>query len=465
MDPVGFPISLEAPSDLDKAQSQGKAPLSFTQWSHWRLSRLWERPAVRQIVSATRLRGPLNREVLQRSLEELIRRHSSLRTQIILSDNVPVQEVVGSCRCEIEFIPLLKSRNLTREKQISLEIESFVLNSIDISQAPLLGVKVLGVAPEEHILIVAMEHSISDAFSMGIFLRELFSAYFQVLARRDVVLPSIAIQFPEYATRQRKAHSSWLSKHTSYWRGRLGEGQRLRFPEDEHHPVNSRTGWDVVPIRFETPLKSRFSEFCRAHHVTLPVGMFAAYSAFTLHWCGSSRGIFLYQSDGRVNSRVQNTIGLFAAVLYLGVEVCPRDRFRELLSRAMEEYCCACEHFDHAFMESCSPRPEFTRNSGFSWIPATSTQGLPEAHSGENPIELSPMNFDHPLRKFLERDFEPSLGLCDRDHYIDGGMHFPLNRFCPETLKRFVNGFLVFVAELVREPEGYVTDIARRALL
>src|SRR5689334_20659913 len=106
MDLTGFLLSPQSPVAQRETLPRGHAPLSFTQLSHWHLGALAERRSVRQIVSATQLQGRLNAQALQRSLDELVRRHEALRTRIVLREGVPLQEVLESCRCEIEYVPL-----------------------------------------------------------------------------------------------------------------------------------------------------------------------------------------------------------------------------------------------------------------------------------------------------------------------------------------------------------------------
>src|SRR3569833_3316243 len=66
MDPASLLLSPQSPTGQREALPRAQAPLSFTQLSQWHLGGMAERPAVRQIVSATQLQGPLETEALQR---------------------------------------------------------------------------------------------------------------------------------------------------------------------------------------------------------------------------------------------------------------------------------------------------------------------------------------------------------------------------------------------------------------
>src|SRR5919106_425168 len=74
-------------------QRSKSAPLSFAQSRWWFLSQL-ERDAapLHNWVRAIRWSGPLEVPVLVRSLEEVVRRHQTLRTRVLSGGGEPVQE-------------------------------------------------------------------------------------------------------------------------------------------------------------------------------------------------------------------------------------------------------------------------------------------------------------------------------------------------------------------------------------
>jgi TubC N-terminal docking domain len=82
-----------SPSQTSTVTSSGiaRVPLSFSQRAHFNLYQLHVRRAIRQIASATRLRGPLNVDALRRCLGELVRRHDALRTRVIVVNGEPLR--------------------------------------------------------------------------------------------------------------------------------------------------------------------------------------------------------------------------------------------------------------------------------------------------------------------------------------------------------------------------------------
>jgi hypothetical protein len=397
-------------------------------------------------------------DVLQDIIAELVRRHDALRTRIVMVDGVPTQRISESERCDIEFTDLKGVSEALREAEVQRSIRQLILEPIDLAVGPLVGMRLVRLGDEEHVLIIVMEHVISDAFSMNILLRELFTSYGRAMKGLPLSLPAVPIQFTDYAMRQRHSQSAWLEKHGAYWHEHLKGCQRLRFPGDPNHSGASQRGWGTVSLRIGRDLKAELLEWCRIRRTTLVMSVFTAYSAAVLRWCRVSDAVVLYQTDGRFSPDLENTIGYVSSVLYLRMELRDDDTFVGLMSRVIREYCNAYEHADSSCMEARVPAPGFTRNSRFNWVPQGTI--IPERVHGPDAIAVSPVCFAHPMRENLERDTEPSIQLFESGAEIIGELLFPLNRFSRDTMERFGRHFLALTRALLSKPEGRVCDIA-----
>ena len=443
----------------DRARS-GRGPLAFSQQMYWNMFQLGERGARRQVASATRLSGPLRVEAFRASIAEAIRRHDALRTRIVVSDETPAQEIADSVSWRLkadDLSPLTESR---REREVQRLIETDILEPIDLAVDPLFGVRLIKLREEEHVLVIVLEHIISDALSLQILLGEILKGYAQIERGQALSLPEIALQFADYAARQRQTHDAWLQKHSAYWDRRLEACQRLRFPETEAIDSGSCVGWGTVPIRIDGELKRELQAWCRSRRNTLVMSVLTVYVALVLRWCNASAALFQYEFEGRVTPAVANTIGYFASALYLRVGLLRQDSFIDLLSRVTAEYCRAYEHADLSWMASQMPRPQFARNTVFNWVPqATPIDPSGRTPSQRHPLTWHPVPFDHPVARTLDVDNEPSMLLFDMDDGIVGGMYFPRKRFAPQTMERFTHNFLALLKALLREPATPVMDV------
>jgi Condensation domain/TubC N-terminal docking domain len=433
------------------------APLTFTQLAHWRLYRLDERRSLRQVATAIRWLAPLDVPTLRHRIAQTVQRHDALRTRIRLLNGTPQQVVSDSDSYEWSFDDLTSLPKSARESKVTESIESFILQPIDIAVDALLGIRHLKLDHQEHVLIVAMEHMISDAYSLGLFLRDVFTSYHQVTQGHLTCLPPVPVQFTEFARRQSSEHNRWLENHDTYWRERLTTWHRFRFPVDDKQLALGLSGWSTVPVRLEKECTSDLREWCRLQRTTLAMGVFTAYAALVLRWCKTPKGILQYEIDSRINRSLENTIGYFASPLYLHVELLENDRFADLVRRITQEYCVAHDHADFSYLESQLPRPDFTRSTCFNWIP----QGI----QADLEAPYTPIPFEHPMLKTLERDNEPVILLFDTGQEISGSIHFPLDRFSVPMMETFTRAFLTFIEALLRHPHARVRDVAFSSML
>lgn len=436
------------------------APLSFSQLQHWNLYQLRERRAFRHLASVKRLCGRLNVDALRRSVSEVVRRHDTLRTRIVVCDGTPIQEIAESGDWELKVEDLTAVSESCREVEINRRIEQVILEPVDVAVGPLFEAKLLRFKENEHVLIVAMEHIISDEWSLDIFLRDLFTAYAHILKGHAISLPEIPIQFADYAVWQRSAQKSWIEKHGAYWNERLSGCERLRFPVDGSLPSEARLGWRIVPVQIGKDLNAELHEWCRLRRTTVVMSVCSAYVGLVLRWCNVSETVIRYESNGRVSQKLENAIGYFTSPLFLRIKLLEDDSFADLLNQTREEYCRAYEHADSSYMEAQLPRPEFARNTAFNWIPQGSKIVASDLDGSEDAINCSAVPFINPRLKNLERDTEPFIVFFDSDDGIVGGVWFPLNRFSVSTMERFGRNFLVFIRGMLRQPEGRVKDIS-----
>ena len=404
---------------------------------------------MRSVASATRLRGPLDLNALSQSLTQVVARHGALRTRIVVCNGEPAQLVHEARRCELDVEDLTNVSDDLLQQEVPNRIEAFIRQPIDVAADALFGMRVLKLRDDEHVLIIAMEHMISDAYSMSIVSRELFSTYREVRQGQALSLPPKPLQFADYAADQRRTARLWIEKHGKYWTQRLQGCGRLRFPDESSLLASYQSGWGVTPIQIGNDLTQRLRSWSRNNRTTLPMVVFAAYVALVLRWCGVSESVIRYQGNGRAAPGAENSVGFYASRLYLRVALRPGDRFIDLARRLMAEWCKAYGHDDFSYLETQDPPPECAQNPFFNWIPkerGLSAWGSPEP-------------FANPWLQQLEWDNEPMVLLYEGDSEITGCVRYPRSRFTAAIMKRFRDNFLRVLESLVTEPAAAAHDV------
>ncbi|HEY6925496.1 MAG TPA: condensation domain-containing protein, partial [Steroidobacteraceae bacterium] len=334
-----------------------RAPLTYSQLNHWQLYHVGGRPGFRNVVRATHLRGPVHSEVLRAVIAKVVGRHDALRTRIAVEYGAPVQVIDKNFRAELQINDLRKIGSPDQHSEILRQIDDVILEPIVLSQGPLWGARLLLLGDDEFAFILGLEHIISDAVSLDILLREILTAYGQVVRGCAPTLPEVLLQFSDYAVRQAEEQSAWATKHNAYWYQHLRGCRRVRFPQ-AHAADSQESGWGVVPLHLDGNLRSALCTWCRSAHTSLALGIFTTYAALVMRWCGVAEAVIRYQGNGRNTQNTSKAVGFFASRLYLRLNLLREDRFEDLLSRVVSEYCSAYEHDDFGSLETRTPQPE-----------------------------------------------------------------------------------------------------------
>jgi hypothetical protein len=435
-----------------------RAPVSFSQLAHWNIHELRYEPSVRNVAHAMRLCGPLDIEVFRRSVGELVQRHDALRTQIMICDGVPVQEVSDDNHFRLRVDYHMGLPAVIRENEVERALARLMLEPVDVSSDALFDAALLRFRDDEHVFVVAMEHMISDGYSLKVLWRDLAALYGRAVRTGRCYLDDYPFQFPDYAVWQQNSHEAWLARHGNYWEKRLEGCERLQFPQGGI--FRGESGWGAVPLHLDGHLTGALREWSHTERTTLVMSVFTAYVALVARWCNSSDALIQYQIDGRASPGVENAIGYFASKLALRVQLNGEETFRELLGRVLEEYCTAYEHADSSYIASREPRLQLTKSPTFNWLPQASLRNDLSGTRDEHGLpECIPMSFVPPTMNHLNIDGEPLTILSESDGSISGILYYPRRRFSSVTMERFGRNLSLFIRAMVQRPHGRLREI------
>src|SRR5262249_3931386 len=163
---------------VERDSRRGKRlPLSFAQQRLWFLDQLTPNDPFYNLPCAVRLEGKLDLDTLERSVNEIIRRHEVLRTRFEVVEGEPVQVIDEWQPRKLEVEDLTSLARQEREAEARRIGREEAGTGFNLSRGPLIRVKVLKFDEEEHVVLFTMHHIVSDGWSMGILLREVGALY------------------------------------------------------------------------------------------------------------------------------------------------------------------------------------------------------------------------------------------------------------------------------------------------
>ncbi|GIJ26431.1 hypothetical protein Vqi01_15930 [Micromonospora qiuiae] len=169
-----------------------------------------------------RLRGRLRREVFQRAVDLLVARHPMLRTVFPAGARPPVQqELPTSLRLPVGY------QTVADPAEVAAQVAEERRRPFEPWAWPLLRLRLLALAPDDHILLVHAHHLIGDGYSAALLGQELSAVYHRLLADLPGELPPLRTHFREYVglLARRAAGSPEPGAHT-WWTGRFATPYR-----------------------------------------------------------------------------------------------------------------------------------------------------------------------------------------------------------------------------------------------
>lgn len=438
-------------------EEERTAPLSFSQFWHWTMFGLQGKQSLRGTTYIGRMCGMLELRELRDSFAAIVRRHAALRTTIGVAHGVPVQKTTVRGRYELECADVIRGSLEELEGEIRFTFEQMVLAPIEFSGGPLFQAKLLKIREDDHVLIMVMDHLISDAYSIGILLREVFTVYAQLVREEPISLPSVA-QFCDYAAWQRGIQGILIKNHSRFWEGKVGSFCENRFPT--RHRVASGIGLDVVKFRVGRERTTELRNWCRANKTTMAMCFLATYALAVSRWCDKCEVVLQYQTSGRSYKGFENAVGYFASLLCLRIRVFAEDRFIDLLSRVVGDFCDADEHTDLSYMAMDSVQSALVKNTIFNWVPQESEAWLSKIDGLGDQLTIVPIRLENPALKRMEMDSDPEIVMFDSGEEITGELCFPGSRFSRPSMEEFVGVFERLLMIVTRSSAELLINIA-----
>ncbi|HVG46484.1 MAG TPA: condensation domain-containing protein, partial [Longimicrobium sp.] len=226
-------------SPIVPVERGGRLALSFAQQRLWFLEQLGELGSTYHISRSLRLRGALDRAALARALERIVARHESLRTVFVLVDGEPEQRILPVEESGFGLV----EHDLCGEPHAEAEVERLTAREtdapFDLERGPLVRARLVRLADDDHLLLLTMHHVVSDAWSTGVFTRELGTLYTAFSQGRPDPLPALPVQYADYAAWQRsRVKGEVLDAQAAYWTQTLaGAPELLELPTDHARPA------------------------------------------------------------------------------------------------------------------------------------------------------------------------------------------------------------------------------------
>ena len=314
-----------AQNPLIPISRHAELPLAPVQRRLWLVDRLASQAGDREraaynLPALFSLKGELNIEVLERTVNAIVARHEALRTHYPESESGDPIAVVEDQR-NIE-LPVLDCSDLAEQEQqryLQDTFTEYANTPLDLATGPLIKAGLLRFGAQEHALILVIHHIVFDGWSTSVFIREFASLYGELLEGKESGLPEVGIQYVDYAAWHEKALSGEaFEQSATFWRRYLNSAPPLSsLPADFARPSQVSHAGSSQRMALSPDLSHALNKLAAQRGTTLFTLLLASFQLLMHRQTGQHDLVVGTDVAGRSHPDVEPLIGFFVNVIPL----------------------------------------------------------------------------------------------------------------------------------------------------
>ncbi|MEO1427763.1 MAG: amino acid adenylation domain-containing protein [Cyanobacteria bacterium J06633_8] len=397
------------------------------------------------------LKGVLNIDAMERTIQTIVERHEALRTKICPDGKF--QEVLP----EVDFqIPLIDFSNLSaseRESYVAKWLEQKIQEPFNLNQAPLLQVYIIKLEKELHQLILKIHHIIYDGFSMGIILQEISSLY-EAYCQGYISQLKPPIQFREYIELQnQKTHIEAIKNHEFYWLEKFYNSVPiLNLPTDRPRAsIRSYKGAKQT-LCLDAKLSAQIQRVSKQFRCTLFMTLLAAYKILLYKLTGDEDIVIGIPTAGRNFEGSDNLVGYCTHLLPIRSNIFATNTgkslsFADFLIQdrglLLDDY----EHQDYPFSQLLN-KLDIKRDPSRPLLVSTVFNLNPSQNINLSGLECSLLSIP---KNFVAYDIELDITKTENELLLN--LSYNSDLFDNTTIKRWLSHFQNLLTEIVENPQ------------
>ncbi|CAG7594918.1 Dimodular nonribosomal peptide synthase [Paenibacillus solanacearum] len=438
-------------------------PLSFAQRRLWFLNCLEGPSPTYNIPLVVRLTGPLHPQHLEAALNDVVRRHETLRTLFPERNGAASQQILDADACEVK-LPVVK----VSEMELADELAVAVRYGFDLAKELSFRVQLYSLGPEEHVLLLLLHHIVGDGWSLDPLTRDLTAAYEARSKGEAPVWSPLPLQYADYALWQEQLlgnesdPNSLIARQIAFWQETLrGLPDQLELPADHPRPAESTHIGETLEVRLPAGMHASLLALARKTRTSLFMVVQSGLAALFTR-LGAGTDIPLGSPvAGRNDDALGDLVGLFINTIILRTDTSGNPSFRQLLERVRGTNLAAYEHGDVPFerlVEILNPPRSRARHPLFQVMLAF--QNTPEPRMPLDGIDADLRLYTVGRAKFdLTIEFRERRLADGTPDGIDGWFEFSSDLYERATIEQLAVRLQLLLEQALAEPDAPIGQL------
>ena len=418
-------------------------PLSKAQERIWFLSHLFKDTTLYNIPIAVKIYKDISLEKLEFALQQIVVNNAILRTTFHEENGKIHQQVYSKYKPSIDYQDISNiedNNNLIEEIALSHSARTF-----NLTQLPLFTIKLIKIAKNEFILLLNLQHIISDGWTNALLSNDLHLDYSKLTTNSEK--PYSYIDFVKWE--QDWMESETYQEHISFWRRELSSlPPTSRFPKDFYSTKESLQGQQLV-YDFPKETLQKITSFCQSNNYT-PFQFYYVCFVTLISIYTQEKDIIIGTPVANRNSRYfQDTYGLFFNTLPIRLLIDVKLNFFQLMEKSISSINQFMKHQEVPFTEIIKTiNPERNLDENVLFNTHFAYQHFPKVNDEEKyeilPIDYGNSKFD--INFWVEVEGENSKLV----------LTYKKNRIASSKIERFVKHYQSLIDAVIENPEEFI---------
>ncbi|MBV9774989.1 MAG: AMP-binding protein, partial [Gemmatimonadetes bacterium] len=452
-------IAASKPQPIPRREGDGPAPLSFSQQRLWVIDQLEPGSSAYNIPLGVRIRGKLDVDALRRTLDEVVRRHESLRTVFARVGEEPVQVVSAPAPSDLPVLDLGGLPEAEREARTRELAREEAVRPFDLASGPLLRLRLLRLEAEHHVALFTMHHVVSDGWSMQVLVREISTLYTAFTRGSASPLEELTVQYPDYAAWQRSPErAEALDRQVDYWRGQLADAPSLlELPTDRPRATARGDAAGSCPLALSPETSAALRALGAREEASLFMTLLAGWQLLLGRYADTDDVSVGMPTAGRNRTELEGLIGFFVNTLVLRTRLSGDLGARALLLRVRETVLDAQSNQDVPF-DRLVEVLRIPRDPGHSPL-FQNVLSLTESR-GEGTLRLPEVSLEVIPAEQTAAKFDLGLELSDDGRRVTGALEFRAALYDESTARRMLDHFERILEWMCGQPDRKLAELS-----
>ncbi len=440
--------------------------LSYDQERLWRNQRRNPSSPLYNIVAGNRFRGRLDVGAFARAMNEVVRRHESLRTTIREEAGRPVQDVAEDFRVHLPVIDLRGLPHERREAVADRAVTEALHAPFDPERLPLFRMFLVQVEDDDFIRPFSFHHTINDHLSMFNMDAELIAGYAAFASGRPLELPPPPFQQADFAVwqRERLRDEAFVAEQKAWWRKRLaGFPDPLPLPLDRPRSAAQRFDGERRPFEISRSHVDGLRALAQREGVTMFAAALAVFDVLMVRLSGQER-VSVGTPMSYREALVDGLLGFYLNQVPMPVDLSGNPTFREALGRVRDAVIAAQSHNElpYGLIAEAVQGPDALGEAEVTppFLPFTQMVFLflyPPKIAGSVVPGLDVRLYEVDAQR---TQFDTQVALFwDGEHRISCLWEYNTSLWNPTTIDRFKQSFRLLLGGVLADPDARIWDL------